>query len=876
MFEGAGYKLSADEYLAMADAAEGSIERKTLDTFRNIVKRIVVPNKAFKSSRDRAFFKQLVQRIKKVAMAMTEDLAMAAHERGGNVQYLRMPWGEETVEVRFSTVERARDFWRNISEADRNRAKNGLGIAMSFAVQSEAQSLAEEVMGDFDEMVQMASGGRMFQAADKRLTEAADLKDIRSKVGIPEHETDLVREWPASDKKAAQVVLRLRKGDDWEPKPEHYRFMSPDTVAAIKTIRKHGQRAIFRITSAREQGYGDRAVLMLSGWIRRVRRGNAELFGTEKTLKEDSSLNLVEMASGGRMFQAANKRLHEAKRQLPPPVAAALEAARSLRSHAGGGRGSSMWGKLPKTVMADIIAWLKKAVPAKAKAPSLGIGERPDYHGWGVPMMGTASKSFPWGKVEHTRTGDEWSVSSKGEFSIKGVGHLSVDETFRSANFVPSSRVHEDSPLEGPVGGFNRHQKLMSPDTREMVLRSREQEIMEFARDRSLNPTIVMGICEAAMRLGRVPNLQLYGIVGDEAKAIKDFVAHSVLNLSEDIAKTRLAEAVPAAFEKPQYADDFVAGFEKGQAALKKNPSVSSVDAEKAYRRVSKRHGSWWVDGYEAAIGAARGAYATKGVRLAREMGLTEDDAPAKLTWLARQLGFKKAKIRRGNDGVMVVTTRGQDHAIGKTEREGRKNLTHLAKVGLAEEAKGDEAKARAALKDAFGWPSGAKLVGVYGPPKYRIAMMQHGRKFYAVEVDGPNPQVWEGSRKSVAKRIKQDSGVKVEGLIVGAAVLREDIVVVPRLTQIEKIVLAATFSWKAKHMGLDRRQAFNNEMEFATRGEDDEYLTQKVWDEAKASLIKRGLLNKRGALTKQGKPIARALPSADSLPFLITQGKRI
>ncbi len=97
-------------------------------------------------------------------------------------------------------------------------------------------------------------------------------------------------------------------------------------------------------------------------------------------------------------------------------------------------------------------------------------------------------------------------------------------------------RMHEDSPLEAPVGGFNRHTKLMSPATREKVLESRRSEIEAFAEDRGIDSNMVMAIAEAAMRTGRVPMLAQYGFAGDDAKAIKHFVAGEVLNLAiEDV-----------------------------------------------------------------------------------------------------------------------------------------------------------------------------------------------------------------------------------------------------------------------------------------------------------------------------------------------------
>jgi hypothetical protein len=80
---------------------------------------------------------------------------------------------------------------------------------------------------------------------------------------------------------------------------------------------------------------------------------------------------------------------------------------------------------------------------------------------------------------------------------------------------------------------------------------------------------------------------------------------------------------------KPSYDSDFKAGFIAGTKAFRNNDQISIADGQKAYRRVSGRHGSWWVDGFGAAIDMARGAFAQKGVGIARKMGLrlSEDDS---------------------------------------------------------------------------------------------------------------------------------------------------------------------------------------------------------------------------------------------------------
>lgn len=96
-------------------------------------------------------------------------------------------------------------------------------------------------------------------------------------------------------------------------------------------------------------------------------------------------------------------------------------------------------------------------------------------------------------------------------------------------------RLSENSPLEGPVKGFNRFARDMSPATRELVLRARMPEIMSFAEDRRIDPAVVAGVVEASMRMGRIPDLGLYGLAGDEALAVKDFVATAMLGLEHEL-----------------------------------------------------------------------------------------------------------------------------------------------------------------------------------------------------------------------------------------------------------------------------------------------------------------------------------------------------
>ena len=101
--------------------------------------------------------------------------------------------------------------------------------------------------------------------------------------------------------------------------------------------------------------------------------------------------------------------------------------------------------------------------------------------------------------------------------------------------------------------------------------------------------------------------------------------------LAELRALRRLAVKLPSEEDqgKPSYDEDFRAGFVAGTAAYAKDDSISKADADKAYKRVSNKHGSWWVDGYTAAIDIKRGATATTPAQIAKKMKLAAFDQTA-------------------------------------------------------------------------------------------------------------------------------------------------------------------------------------------------------------------------------------------------------
>ena len=73
---------------------------------------------------------------------------------------------------------------------------------------------------------------------------------------------------------------------------------------------------------------------------------------------------------------------------------------------------------------------------------------------------------------------------------------------------------------------------------------------------------------------------------------------------------------------KPSYDRDFEAGFKAGAKALIRNPHIEMSAALKAYRKVSRIYGSWWIYGFTAQIDESRGVYGNSNVIIAEKMGL--------------------------------------------------------------------------------------------------------------------------------------------------------------------------------------------------------------------------------------------------------------
>lgn len=118
----------------------------------------------------------------------------------------------------------------------------------------------------------------------------------------------------------------------------------------------------------------------------------------------------------------------------------------------------------------------------------------------------------------------------------------------------------------------------------------------------------------------RVVKTSVYGLTGGEH-------GHTVAEFSGgDRRKNGQSLRMNGKFSVTAAHDSaFKAGFRAGQAALIRKPTLSHLDAVQAYRKVSNQHGSFWIDGYDAAIDSSRGAYAEPGPRLAKKYALVKN-----------------------------------------------------------------------------------------------------------------------------------------------------------------------------------------------------------------------------------------------------------
>lgn len=73
---------------------------------------------------------------------------------------------------------------------------------------------------------------------------------------------------------------------------------------------------------------------------------------------------------------------------------------------------------------------------------------------------------------------------------------------------------------------------------------------------------------------------------------------------------------------KPGHDEDFVFGYRAGQAALKRKRDITITDIKARYRKVSKKHGSWWIDGFRTAVEMDQGIATGPSLSIAQRLGL--------------------------------------------------------------------------------------------------------------------------------------------------------------------------------------------------------------------------------------------------------------
>ena len=160
----------------------------------------------------------------------------------------------------------------------------------------------------------------------------------------------------------------------------------------------------------------------------------------------------------------------------------------------------------------------------------------------------------------------------------------------------------------------------------------------------------------------------------------------------------------PTPFGNSKYEDDFEQGYMAGESAVRSNPRASRVDAERDYRRVGRQHGTWWIDGYTAAIDISQRAYATTPAKIATEMGLAE----AAFSQAARDT-INKEMHKDGTSKSKAAHSKKVAAAIGVAKAKGQKVPPYKGKKESVDEA--DTPLAQAQLGRTF-----IKAAGTFKP----------------------------------------------------------------------------------------------------------------------------------------------------------------
>jgi len=81
--------------------------------------------------------------------------------------------------------------------------------------------------------------------------------------------------------------------------------------------------------------------------------------------------------------------------------------------------------------------------------------------------------------------------------------------------------------------GNNRYVRYWPDNVRSKVLEARRWEVDAWARDRTIDPTIVQEVAGNALRLGRIPDLGGLGLSYDDTEALAHFVKNTFLNMED-------------------------------------------------------------------------------------------------------------------------------------------------------------------------------------------------------------------------------------------------------------------------------------------------------------------------------------------------------
>jgi|SRR5215469_5805473 len=153
--------------------------------------------------------------------------------------------------------------------------------------------------------------------------------------------------------------------------------------------------------------------------------------------------------------------------------------------------------------------------------------------------------------------------------------------------------------------------------------------------------------------------------------------------------------------------------------------------------------------------------------------------------------------------------------------------------------------------KDAGIWEGGSR-------DTYSFVELSTGR---SVPTPGQKLAPWDASRHQYEGELPQGIALVRHSIFFGkdtgltfyvrpdaaAKLLPENV----ELSEHEKIVLKATGSYKSSYNGMDRYQMAKS---YAYGAKREEFPTRAQWDEARQSLINKGMLNKAGAITNKGR----------------------